>query len=93
MQHAAATSQQPCPFSRFDAQGSEIPAKYALTFTFFGILPRRRLASVFSLAARATAAMGSCGCDDRLIVALIFVIWFLTNLTINFYNKCAAYSL
>ena len=56
-------------------------------------MPRRRLASVFSLAARATAAMGSCGCDDRLIVALIFVIWFLTNLTINFYNKCAAYSL
>eukprot|EP00908_Phaeocystis_cordata_P007642 Transcript_18296.p1 GENE.Transcript_18296~~Transcript_18296.p1 ORF type:complete len:250 (-),score=55.14 Transcript_18296:967-1614(-) len=31
--------------------------------------------------------MGSCGCDDRLIVALIFVVWFLTNLTINFYNK------
>jgi drug/metabolite transporter (DMT)-like permease len=26
-------------------------------------------------------------CDDRLVVALIFATWFITNLTINFYNK------
>ena len=26
-------------------------------------------------------------CDERLVVAIIFVTWFSTNLTINFYNK------
>ena len=35
---------------------------------------------------------GMVACDERFMVAVIFTTWFLTNLTINFYNKYGSHA-